>query len=125
MKYAMIYGDDGVKSEPLIVVYDNGKYEFICKSFDRQKYWYAYIDAREPIPFEKFLRGFTYSNIDYGDVTDEVQSLINKLRAKYMVEHLAQAELEQQAKKPQQSDTERALLEISKRIRTGNNERGQ
>lgn len=119
----MISGDSNTSFDPVVFVNDGDDYEVLCRSFSRQKYWYNYLQKSKPVSFEKFLSTFTYQNVEYGDVTDEVQSLLNKLRAKYMVEHIAQAEQEKNKNQPKQSDTERALLAISKRIRTGENER--
>lgn len=123
-QYAFIYGDDTTKADPLVVVFDDGKYEFICESFRRQSDWYEYVKQHEDMSFDDFLRRFTYMNVERGDISNEVQSRLNKLRAKYVIEHLAQQEQEKQQREPKKTDTERALLEISKRMRTGINERG-
>jgi len=124
MRYAFINGDKSTKFEPLVVVYDNGKYEFICQSHNRQKYFYDHMKNNKYESFDRFLSSFSYQNVETGEVTPDVESMLNTIRAKYGLSQIADQELSNAQQ--QNTDDDRrlnALTRISKRMRTGSNER--
>jgi hypothetical protein len=124
MKYAFISGDEITDFSPLVFVNNNDKYEVICESFDRQKYWYTYLNKNTPQSFERFLSGFSYQNVETGEVTPEVESMLNKLRARFALSQVADAELNtENQENPEEDRQTNALLRVSKRMRTGANER--
>lgn len=124
MKYAFISGDEVTDFPPVVFVNDNDKYEVICQSFNRQKYWYSYLKNNPPESFERFLRGFSYQNVETGEVTPEVESMLNTLRAKYGLSQIADQELNNAQQQNTEDDRRlNALIRISKRMRTGANER--
>ena len=123
--YAFITGDEYTKSEPIAFIYDNGKYEIICSSLERQKSFYDYLKKYKDYSFEQFLSTFSYASIESGEVTPEVESLLNTLRSKFMLQQVAQQEInaqEQDGKNPNRP-VETALMKISKRMRNSENER--
>jgi hypothetical protein len=124
MRYAFIGGDSKTKFEPLVFVLDNGKFEIICQSFERQKSYYEYLASRKYTNLDELLATFSYMNVETGEVTPEVESMLNTLRAKYAVSQIADQEIET-GKEQDKEDIGRgnALLRISKRMRTGVNER--
>jgi hypothetical protein len=121
--YARITGDEHTKSTPIIFVKDGEKYEVICESFDRQKSWYSFLKENPQPSFENFISRFSYQDVEAGEVTPEVESKLNKLRAKYALSQIADQELETGSQTSQEDDKRgNALLRISKRMRTGENE---
>lgn len=123
MRYAFISGDRNTKFEPLAVVYSNGKYEFICESHKRQRSFYDHIKNNKYESFDRFLSSFSYQNVETGEVTPDVESLLNTLRARFALSQIADQELET-GKEQDKEDIGRgnALLRISKRMRNGTNE---
>ena len=97
--YAFITGDEYTKFEPVAFVYDEGKYEVICQSFDRQKSWETYLDANQNPPLEKFITRFSYQNVKTGEVTPEMENVLNGLRVKFANEQIVEME-----KKPVKED---------------------
>ena len=97
--YAFITGDEYTKFEPVAFVYDEGKYEVICQSFDRQKSWETYLDANQNPPLEKFITRFSYQNVKTGEVTSEMENVLNGLRVKFANEQIVEME-----KKPVKED---------------------
>jgi hypothetical protein len=70
------------------------------------------------------LSTFSYQNVKTGEVTTEVESILNRLRAEFSLSQVADEEIrkqEEERKNPNRN-IEQALLKISKRMRTGNNE---
>jgi len=123
MKYAMIFGDELTKFEPIVFVYNNGKYEVLCESAKRQQHYYTHLASRKYDNFEKFLSTFSYFNIESGEVTDDIELLLNKLRAKFGLLQLATQETEANtADRQQENPADAAILKMSRRLRTGNNE---
>lgn len=123
-KYAYIYGDDFTKFEPVVFVYENGKYEVICQSFTRQKNWYDYLKNTRHETFESFLSSFSYQNVDTGEVTADVESTLNKLRARFALYQVAdESQNAETQQNPEDDRRANALMRISKRMRTGANER--
>ena len=90
--YAFITGDEYTKFEPIAFVHNEEKYEVICQSFDRQKSWYAYLDANQNLPLEKFITRFSYQNIKTGEVTPEIENVLNGLRVKFANEQIVEME---------------------------------
>jgi hypothetical protein len=124
MKYAFIGGDSKTKFEPLVFVLDNGKFEIICESFERQKSYYEYLASRKYNNFDDLLATFSYMNVETGEVTPEVESMLNKLRARFAISQVADEELNtENQQNPEEDRQQNALLRISKRMRTGANER--
>ena len=97
--YAFITGDEYTKFEPIAFVYTEGKYEVICQSFDRKKSWYTYMDANKNLPFENFLTRFSYQNVKTGEITPEIENVLNGLRVKFANEQIVEME-----KKPAKED---------------------
>lgn len=124
MRYAFINGDKHTKFEPLVVVYDKNKFEFICESHERQQMYYDYINNNKYDDFDRFLSSFSYQNIETGEVTPDVESMLNTLRAKFGLSQIADNELDN-GQQQDDGDERRinALMRISKRMRTGANER--
>lgn len=122
--YARITGDEYTKSSPIIFVNDEGKYEVICESFDRQKSWYTFLKENPQPSFDNFISRFSYQNVEAGEVTPEVESKLNTLRARFAASQIADQELEAGSQQTNQEDDKRgeALLRISKRMRNGKNE---
>ncbi len=121
--YARITGDDYTKFEPIVFVNDNNKYEVLCESFDRQKSWYDFMQENSEFSFDDFIKRFSYQDVETGEVTPEVESKLNKLRAKFALSQIADEELEASSQTSEQDDKRgNALLRISKRMRTGANE---
>jgi hypothetical protein len=124
MKYAFITGDKKIKFAPIAVVFNNGKFEFICESFERKKFYYDYVQNNNIETLDKFTAGFPYQNIEMGDVTPDVESMLNKLRAKFGLSEVAETELNTENQRNPEEDRQiNALLRVSKRMRTGANER--
>lgn len=123
MKFAAISGDKYTDFEPVVFIQNGDKFEVLCQSFERQKYWYDYIRERKNFDFEEFLQHFTYQNVQYGDVTPDVESMLNKLRAKFMLAQVAEQEMKPQEEESPASRQYAALVRIGKRMRTGENER--
>ena len=125
MMYAFINGDEITKFEPLAVVYDNGKFEFICESHNRQKHYYDHVAKTKYETFDDFLKTFSYFNVEAGTVDDKIESLLNKLRSRFMLRQVAEEEIVQQREESKDPNRryDAALLRISKRMRTGQNER--
>jgi hypothetical protein len=98
--YAFITGDEYTKFEPIAFVYDDGKYEVVCQSFDRQKSWYTYLAANKNLSFESFLTRFSYQDVNKGEVTPEIETVLNGLRVQFATEHLAEAEKNQTSAAP-------------------------
>lgn len=122
--YARITGDEYTKSEPIIFVKDGDKYEVICESFDRQKSWYSFLKENPQPSFDNFISRFSYQNVEAGEVTPEVESKLNKLRARFALSQVADEELNtENQQNPEEDRQQNALLRISKRMRTGANER--
>lgn len=123
--YAFITGDANTKFEPLVFVNDGDNYEVICSSFNRQKEWYSYFRQNPQSSFEDLLSRFSYQNVEYGDVTPDVESMLNKLRSRFAVQQVAEDEVAQQQEEGKNPNMryDNALLRISKRMRTGANER--
>lgn len=124
MRYAFINGDKHTKFEPLVVVYGKNKFEFICESHERQQMYYDYINNNKYDDFDRFLSSFSYQNIETGEVTPDVESMLNTLRAKFGLSQIADNELDN-GQQQDDGDERRinALMRISKRMRTGANER--
>jgi hypothetical protein len=97
--YALITGDEYTKFEPIAFVHNEDKYEVICQSFDRQKSWYTYFDANKKLPFDNFLARFSYQNVKTGEVTPEIENVLNGLRVKFANEQIVEME-----KKPAEGD---------------------
>ena len=124
MRYAFINGDEYAEFEPLVVVFDGSRFEIICQSHKRQKDYYDYIKRNNVKELDSFLRTFSYQTVETGQVTPEVESILNTLRAKFAVSQIADQEIEQQAQEAEGNTRQNnALLRISKRMRTGANER--
>ena len=125
MNYAFINGHETIKFDPLVFVYNDGKYEVICQSFKRQKFYYDHLQKNEYPSFEAFLKTFPYCNIDTGEVDEDVESMLNKLRSKFMLQQIAEEEISLGAEESKNPDRryDAALMKISKRMRTGANER--
>lgn len=124
MKYAFINGDELTKFDPLAVVYNNGKFEFICQSHERQKHYYEHVKNVKYESLEQFVSTFSYFNVETGDVTPDVESLLNRLRARFVVSQIADHEINADNQQNQyDARRDNALLKISKRMRTGANER--
>ena len=124
MKYAFISGDSKTKFEPLVFILDDGKFEVLSESFERQKYYYEHLKSRKYDNFDDLLATFSYMNVETGEVTPEVESMLNAIRAKFAVSQVADQEINiegQQNTGNQRRDN--ALMRISKRMRTGANER--
>ena len=92
MMYALITGDEFTKFEPIAFIYNEGEYEVICQSFDRQKSWYTYLDANKNPPFEKFLTRFSYQDVKTGEVTPAIKSSLDGLRLEFANQHILQLE---------------------------------
>lgn len=122
--YAFITGDEITKFEPLAVVFNNGKFEFICESNKRQASYYDYVNRTKPESLEDFTKTFSYQKVETGEVTPDVESMLNKLRARFALSQVAEQELEADSQQNDDNDRQvNALLRISKRMRTGANER--
>jgi hypothetical protein len=122
--YARITGDKYTKSAPIIFVKDGDKYEVICESFDRQKSWYSFLKENPQPSFENFISRFSYQDVETGEVTPDVESKLNKLRARFALSQVADAELNtENQENPEEDRQTNALLRVSKRMRTGANER--
>ncbi len=122
--YARITGDKYTKSAPIIFVKDGDKYEVLCESFDRQKSWYSFLKENPQPSFENFISRFSYQDVETGEVTPDVESKLNKLRARFALSQVADAELNTENQENPEEDRQiNALLRVSKRMRTGANER--
>lgn len=124
MKYAFITGDAYTKFEPMAIVFDGQKFEIICESQKRQQHYHDYVMRAKVQNLDELLNSFSYQSVETGEVTPEVESVLNTLRARYGLYQIADEELNNV---PQQNpDNDRrlnALMKISKRMRTGANER--
>lgn len=100
MMYAFITGDKYTKFEPIAFVYNEGKYEIICQSFDRQKSWYTYLAANKNQSFESFLTRFTYQDVEMGEVTPKIENILNGLRFEFANQHVLEAEKNQTSAAP-------------------------
>ncbi len=122
--YARITGDKYTKSAPIIFVKDGDKYEVLCESFDRQKSWYSFLKENPQPSFENFISRFSYQDVETGEVTPDVESKLNKLRARFALSQVADAEMNTENQENPEEDRQiNALLRVSKRMRTGANER--
>ncbi len=122
--YARITGDEYTKSAPIIFVKDGDKYEVLCESFDRQKSWYSFLKENPQPSFENFISRFSYQDVETGEVTPDVESKLNKLRARFALSQVADAEMNTENQENPEEDRQiNALLRVSKRMRTGANER--
>lgn len=124
MKYAFITGDDYTKFEPIVFVFSNGKFEVICESFKRQQSYHDYLKNNKFEDLDSFLKTFSYQNVETGDVTPKVESILNTLRARFGLYQIADNELfNREQQNPEDDRRSNALMRISKRMRTGANER--
>jgi hypothetical protein len=124
MRYAIVKGDEVTKFEPVVFVYNNGKYEVICESHERQKRFYEILKSPRFKNFDDFLSTFSYQNVKTGEVNTDVESMLNELRARFSLSQVADQELNtENQKNPEEDRRTNALLRISKRMRTGANER--
>lgn len=124
MKYAFITGDEYTRFEPVVFVFANGKFEVICESSKRQQSYYDYLRNNKFEDLDSLLKTFSYQNVETGDVTPDVESMLNTLRAKFGLSQIADQELENSTQQsPEDSRRLNALMRISKRMRTGANER--
>lgn len=124
MMYAFISGDGYTKFEPLAVVFDGDKFEIICESQKRQAFYYDYINRNKPKTLEDLTKTFSYQNVETGEVTPDVESVLNKLRARFALSQIADQEINNESQQNEIDDRRsNALLRVSKRMRTGANER--
>jgi TPP-dependent 2-oxoacid decarboxylase len=124
MRYAIVKGDRVTKFDPIVFVYNNGKYEVICESHERQKNFYDILKSPKYKNFDNFLSTFSYQNVKTGEVNTNVESMLNELRARFSLSQVADQELNTEIQKnPEEDKRSNALLRISKRMRTGANER--
>lgn len=120
-RYAFITGDSITPFEPIVFVNNAEKTEVICESVDRRNGWYSFLNENRDISFDDFISRFTYQTIDAGEVTPDVESQLNKLRARFSIISLAQEEIDN-TQNETSSPLDSAIMRISKRIRTGSNE---
>lgn len=122
-QYAFVSGDGVTNFQPIVFIYDNGKYEVICESFQKQSDYYKYLKSAPDKSFDEFISSFSYFNVESGEVTDEIESMFNKLRAKFMVLQVADQQNQRESETEKRTNpADAVLLRLSQRMRTGTNE---